>query len=95
MHTQPYSPYNIQCQFCSCKHDQFSCKWQLVASNCKMMGCIWQDLTLGPRMFGKNHDNVHCAFEDKHEDRCMENFNHKKNLGGTCKSKCLSHCLWK
>jgi hypothetical protein len=31
VHTQPYCPKIIQYQICSCKHDQDSCKWQLVA----------------------------------------------------------------
>jgi hypothetical protein len=42
LNTQSYNPKNMQCQFCNCKHGQFSYK-QTIAHNWKMIGCIWQD----------------------------------------------------
>jgi len=40
-------------------------------------------------MSSKNHDHVHCATENKHEDGCMQNFKHKEDFGNTWRSKCL------
>jgi hypothetical protein len=46
-------------------------------------------ITLRSCMFKKNHDGVHCALQNKHEDGHMQNFKHKKYLGGMLGSKCL------
>jgi hypothetical protein len=55
------------------------------------------------RMSSKNHDHVHCATENKHEDGCMQNFKHMEDFGNTWRSKCfklfegasLSCMLWR
>lgn len=34
-------------------------------------------------MSSKNHDHVHCATKNKHEDGHMQNFKHKEDFGNT------------
>jgi len=39
-------------------------------------------------MFNKNHDHVHHALKNKHEDGHVQNLKHKTDLSGVWRSKC-------